>query len=99
MIKIEVKSGTATDRTVQGKNGPVTFREQEAWAHLCDRDGNPQPYPQQIVVNLDIRNNQPPYPPGTYQLDPSSVFVNRFKTLTFGQVKLRPLAAAAPKAA
>lgn len=99
MIKIEIKSGTATDRTINTKNGPMNFREQEAWAHLYDRDGNAQPYPQRILVDLDVRANQLPYAPGLYQLDPSSFFVNRFGGLTVGRIKLRAMPAAAPRAA
>lgn len=95
MIKIEVKSSDVQDRT----NAGGTFREQQAWAHMADQNGNPHPYPQLIKINLDVKSNQAPFPPGMYQLDPASVYVNKFGGLNIGRIKLRPLAAAAPKAA
>ena len=98
MIKVEinsasfdVKSGTAAST---GK--PYSIREQEAWAYLCDRDGKPQPYPQKIKVTLD--DQQPPYNPGTYQLDPSSIFVGDFAQLNI-RARLRPLQQVAKAAA
>lgn len=98
MVKIEVKSTAYVDRV----NSGGTFREQEAWVHLCDQNGNPQPYPQLMKLNLDIKNPnspQPPYQPGIYQLDPASIYVNKYGGLNIGRIRLKSLASAAPKAA
>lgn len=94
MIKIEIKVASFNVRT----NSGGTFHEQEAWAYLTDRDGNPHPYPQLIRINLDVKGNQPPYPVGVYQIEPSSVYVNKYGGLNFGQIRLRPLSVASPKA-
>lgn len=91
MIRIEVKtdavnvkSGTST-RT--GK--PYSIREQEAWAHVLGRDGKPQPYPVSVV--LPLGDDQPPYPPGQYTLDPTCLYVDRFRSLTLSKARLMPI--------
>lgn len=99
MIKIEVltqvvdtKSGTSAKT---GK--PYSIREQEAWAYTYARDGKPNPHPQRIRLTLD--DDQAAYPLGNYQIDPASIYVDRFNQIAIRAV-LRPLVAAqAPKAA
>jgi len=91
MIKIEVKSETTQTRQINGKNGPLTFHEQEAWAYTFDQQGEQHPYPQRIVVNIERERGQEPYKAGVYVLAPESIFVNRFGSLQLGRAKLRPL--------
>lgn len=93
MIKIEinsaevrVKSGTSA-RT--GK--PYSIREQDGWAHTCDRQGKPNQYP--VRVSISLGDDQAPYAPGTYTLAPESLYTNRFNQLEISPV-LRPVPAA-----
>lgn len=95
MIRIEVKSAEVfvksgtSPRTQRAYN----IREQEAWASLFGKDGNPQPYPVRIVISIaDVAT---PYPPGQYQLDPACLYVDRFGGLAIARPRLLPLA---PKA-
>lgn len=93
MIKIEVKSVAVQSRQIISKQGqPIVFHEQEAWAHTTDANGNPHPYPQRIILNIDQDKGQQPYQPGIYTLAPESLFVNRFNSLQLGRAKLRPVA-------
>lgn len=90
MIKIEITTPSFEEkRGTSARTGkPYSIREQEAWAFLCDREGKPQPHPQRIKVTLD--DQQAPYNPGLYQLDPSSIFVGDFAQLNI-RARLRPL--------
>lgn len=102
MIRIEIKSAEVASKNVTIKNGPrtgqiATIREQTAWAHLCDRNGQPQPYPSQISLSLE--ENAQPYPPGIYTISPSSFYVNRFRRLELGRSVLVPAQAAVKAAA
>lgn len=81
MLKIQVET-----MVVDAKNGtsaktgkPYSIREQEAWMYGFDREGKPHPHPQRIRLTLD--DDQQPYPVGTYQLDPSSIYVDRFNQI------------------
>jgi hypothetical protein len=84
MIKIEVKSDAVDSRDVKG----FTFREQGAYAWLVGKDGQPQPYPVAIVMNLE--DKQPAYKPGLYVLDPRSFFPNKYRQLGIGRLQLQP---------
>lgn len=107
MIKIEVKDANVNPRVItpsQGKNAgkQMTFYEQDAYAFTADDQGRPRPYPQRIVLNIDIDKGAKPYAPGFYTVCPSSMFVDRFNSLTVGRLKLVPVppaVAAAPRAA
>lgn len=108
MIKIEVKDATVNPRVItpsQGKNAgrQMTFYEQDAYAFTADEQGKPRPYPQRIVLNIDMDKGAKPYAPGFYTVCPSSLFVDRFNSLQLGRLKLVPLAApavaATPRAA
>lgn len=95
-IKIEVKAGVATSRNVQYKTGKRagqvgTMIEQEAWAFLLDRQGNPAPYPTKIV--LDLEEGAQPYPVGSYTIAPGSFYVGDFNKLKIGRLVLVPLKA------
>lgn len=101
MIRIEVKSADVNPRNVPIKNGPragqiATFREQTAWAHLFDRNGQPLPYPVQMTLTLE--DNAQPYPPGHYTISPASFYVNRFRGLELGRPVLVPAQAVAKAA-
>jgi len=98
-IRFEIKS---TDlRQISGtstKSGkPYSIREQEAWAFLYGRDGKPQPYPQR--VSLSLGDDQQPYEPGLYYLDPSSIYVGDFGKLMLGRPVLVKVVSDAKKAA
>lgn len=101
MLKIQVET-----TMVDAKNGtsaktgkPYSIREQEAWMFGYDREGKPHPHPQRIRLTLD--DDQQPYQLGTYQLDPSSIYVDRFNQIAI-RARLRRMVAAPsaqPKAA
>lgn len=86
MIKIEVKADAIrTKAGTSARTGkPYSIREQEAYAHITDREGKPQPYPVKIVIALG--DDQPPYQPGDYTLSAASLWVNRFQQLELSPV-------------
>lgn len=95
MLKIQVET-----MMVDAKNGtsaktgkPYSIREQEAWMFGFDREGKPHPHPQRIRLTLD--DDQQPYPVGTYQLDPASIYVDRFNQIAI-RARLRSVAQVAP---
>lgn len=95
MLKIQVET-----MIVDAKNGtsaktgkPYSIREQEAWMFGFDREGKPHPHPQRIRLTLD--DDQQPYPVGTYQLDPASIYVDRFNQIAI-RARLRSVAQVAP---
>ena len=81
MIKIEIQSDVVRTKSgVSARTGkPYSIREQEAYVHTMDQQGNPRPYPQQLVLSLP--EDRPPYPPGSYILAPESFYTNRFNQL------------------
>lgn len=84
MFKVQVET-TVFDlkQGTSAKTGkPYSIREQEAWMYGFGRDGKQHPHPQKIKLTLD--DDQQPYPVGTYQIDPASLYVDRF-----GQVAIR----------
>jgi hypothetical protein len=93
-IKIEVKSAEIYTKTgTSARTGkPYSIREQDAYAHICDRDGKPQPYP--VKIKLMLGDQQSPHAPGNYQLSDTSFWVDRFAGLSITPV-LVPLAARA----
>lgn len=98
MIKIEIQSGEVRTKSgVSARTGkPYTIREQDGYAHTCDRHGKPNPYPVRLAISL--ADDQPPYQPGLYTLAPESLYTNRFNQLEISPV-LKPMVAAQPKAA
>ena len=95
MLKIQVET-----MVVDAKNGtsaktgkPYFIREQEAWMFGFDREGKPHPHTQRIRLTLD--DDQQPYPVGTYQLDPASIYVDRFNQIAI-RARLRSVAQFAP---
>lgn len=97
MLKVQVET-TAFDlkQGTSAKTGkPYSIREQEAWMFGYGRDGKPQPHPQKIKLTLD--DDQQPYEIGTYQIDPASLYVDRFGQVAI-RVRLRAIAQAAKAA-
>lgn len=99
MIKIEVASAEVfTKSGIAAKSGkPYTIREQEAFAYVVDRNGNPQKYPAKIRINLN--DDQAPYAVGNYQIAPESFYVDRFGGLTLGLILRAQVPLSAAKAA
>jgi len=97
MLKVQVE--TTVFNLKQGtsaKTGkPYSIREQEAWMFGYGRDGKQQPHPQKIKITLD--DDQNPYEVGTYQIDPASLYVDRFGQVAI-RVRLRQIAQAAKAA-
>lgn len=95
MLKIEVQTSMVDSKTgVSAKTGrPYNIREQEAWMYGYDKEGKPHPHPQRIRLTLD--DDQQPYQPGNYILDPASIYVDRFNQVAI-RAKLRVPATAAP---
>lgn len=86
---IVIKSGTSTPRAIKRKDGTqVIFNEQRAAIEKGED------FPTPFTINLG--DGQPPYPPGRYLLDVSSLEVGDFDALKVGRrVFLTPAPAAA----
>lgn len=98
MIRIEVKTTEVQTRNGTRQNGtPWSIRSQEAYAYTLDSNGKQRPYPERISLQLD--DNQLPFPIGTYELSPASIYVGDFGRLMMGRPQLSPVAASAAKAA
>ena len=90
MIRIEVDSITVEERRGTGKNGkPYCIREQGAYAHVLDEHGRAGKYPVRCKLNLD--EEQAPFAPGDYQIDPRSLMVGDFDRVTVGRLRIVPL--------
>lgn len=75
---IIIKSGTATPRVIKRKDGTqVVFKEQRAAIETGED------FPKPFTINLG--DDQPPYPPGKYLLDVSSLEVGDFDSLRVGR--------------
>lgn len=84
---VEVKTGTSP-RTGKQYN----IREQECWVHTVDKaTGQTRPHPERAVVPLE--EGQPPYPPGSYTICPSSIYVARFGLVAM-RLRLKPATSA-----
>ncbi|MEL1264411.1 single-stranded DNA-binding protein [Pseudoxanthomonas putridarboris] len=71
---ILIKSGTSTPRSIKRKDGTqVIFNEQKA----AIEKGEDFPVP----FTISLGDGQPPYPPGRYLLDVSSLEVGDFDAL------------------
>lgn len=84
---IIIKTGTAMPRAIKRKDGTqMIFNEQKA-AIECGED-----FPRPFTINLG--DGQPPYPPGKYLLDVSSLEVGDFDSLKVGRrIALIPIPA------
>lgn len=94
MITVEIKEVAVTNKSgTAAKTGKAySIDEQTGWAHLCDKSGNPHPYP--VRVQIALENGQDPYQPGLYTLAPESLYANRY-----GQIEIRPVLKPAQSAA
>lgn len=97
MIKIEIHSSSfRVNEGVSMKSGkpkPYKMASQVAYVFTYDKDGKPNLYPEkaQITLPMDRNTNEPiPYPPGTYTLHPSSVYVGDFGSISVAP-KLQPV--------
>lgn len=86
---ILIKSGTSTPRAIKRKDGTqVVFNEQKA----AIEKGEDFPLP----FTISLGDGQPPYPPGRYLLDVSSLEVGDFDALKVGRrIALVPVPTAA----
>lgn len=82
---IIIKSANSAVRTVPRKDGTkMQFNEQTAAIESGDE------FPRPFKITLD--DDQKPYPPGRYYVDPASYVVNKWDGLEFGRrMKLIPL--------
>lgn len=75
---ILIKSGNSTPRAIKRKDGTqVIFNEQKA----AIEKGEDFPLP----FTISLGDGQPPYPPGRYLLDVSSLEVGDFDALKVGR--------------
>jgi len=100
-LRIEIKNDVLQPREITIKNGAragqiTTFYEQEAWVTLPGNDGKPRPFPQRIVLNIDVDRKQAAWPVGVYTLSDAAFFIDRFNALTIGRIVLSPVAAQQP---
>ena len=94
MLKIEVKSTEIIERSGNKNGNAWHMRNQEAYAHIQNRNGTAAPYPEKISLSLDNGNSQrapqAPYAIGIYYLSDSSVYVGDFASLRLGTPVLIP---------
>ena len=86
MIRIEIKSSTANERSGNKNGKDWMIRTQSAYALIPDENGEFPPYPESIEV--DLKRDQAAYSPGVYTLHPASFFVGDFKKLSIGRLML-----------
>lgn len=85
-MKIEIQSDTISTRSGTSAAGkPYSIRSQQGWLHTAAA-----PYPSCLEINLE--DNQPPHSPGYYEIDENSYFIDKYRRLTVGRLKLIPLA-------
>jgi hypothetical protein len=96
MIRIEIETAEVKTKSgIAAKSGkPYSIREQAGWAYVMGRDGQALRHP--VKCSLTLRDDQPPYQPGNYQLSPASIYTNKFDQFEVAPV-LVPLAVAEPK--
>lgn len=108
-MKIEIKSATAGEQLIEPSNKPdakvftkFTKVTQTAFVHgMIDRHGSPEPYAVKISLDLGTKEKgfRPPYPPGAYEIDDASFFVDRFDGLCLGRIALKSVQPALTRAA
>lgn len=96
MIKVVVTS--ADVRLMEGiskRTGkPYKLGIQSAYFHTLGKDGKPQPFPERAEILLDPQPDGTfkGHPVGSYQLHPSSVYVDRAGSLALSP-RLAPVSA------
>lgn len=90
-IKIDIESPNFLTRNK--KDGSGVYYQQEAFAHVVDRNGNPERYPVKIILMIpkDQSGNAMPYQLGEYSIHPTSFRVNQYGQLELGYLSLRPI--------
>jgi hypothetical protein len=71
-------------------NNPFTIYKQKAYLHTKSSR-----FPLEFEINLE--QNQPPYKAGMYSITPDSIYINKYKSLAFGQVQLQAVDADSEK--
>lgn len=88
-MKIEIKTSEVITKSGTSKNGrQYSIREQVGYALIPG-----EAYP--VRVSLPLRDEQPAYQPGMYQVLDESYMVGDFGRLTIGRLQLAPVAASA----
>jgi hypothetical protein len=83
-ILIEVKEAKVERKRITKKDGgQLDIGEQRAYVSLG------KPYPTEIVIPIDVASGQMPYEPGSYQMDPACLYVDRYGKLSLGRLKLQ----------
>jgi hypothetical protein len=81
VIKVSVPKGPTRNMSGIGKTSgkPYNMDFQTVYLHTVGRDGAVAPFPEKVEIILDKNEQGQPmaYPPGEYQLHPSSVYVGR----------------------
>ena len=97
MIEIVVPSPEIREMKGVGKTSgkPYHMRFQTAYAYTIDKEGVRAEFPDKFEIVLDA--DQPPYPRGKYQLQPSSLYVSRDGRIECAP-RLAPVAAPAAPA-
>ena len=97
MIRIVITSPEFREMKGIGKTSgkPYEMRFQTAHAFTVDKDGVVAEFPDKFEIILD--KDQPPYPRGNYQLQPSSLYVSRDGRIECSP-RLAPIAAPAAPA-
>ena len=82
-IPVEIRSAEVMQKTVRSKEGKeFLIRDQVGWADLG------KAYPQEIRIPLESGSD--PYRPGKYVVHGSCLYVDRYKNLSLGRLKLIP---------
>jgi hypothetical protein len=91
MIKIQITSPEIREMKGIGKTSgkPYHMRFQSGYAFTVDASGAIAEFPDKFEITLE--DGQFPYQRGTYQLQPSAVYVNRD-----GRLEVRPRLAPVP---
>lgn len=91
-LTVEIKSDAVETRNGMSArtNRPYSIRSQTGYIICYDAQGNKQPYPERISLNLE--DNQQAYPVGHYLLDTDKcIYVGDFGRLMLGRPKLTPV--------
>lgn len=81
MIKVTIHSTDVRNQKGVSKTTqkPYSMSFQDAWLHLFDRAGKPDPHPTRVELTLEHAEDGAAlfYPLGEYTLHPSSIYVGR----------------------
>jgi len=90
-MKITVKKAVIVDRDQRNRvtKELMHFREQTAYAHVCERDGTPLEYPQKIIINHD--EDGQPLAVGDYTVGDASFYIDGYSKLQIGALRCVPV--------